>query len=45
MQVGKLKTTKWIVEFDIMKAEQIAANTKGFDGEAIGDRFLVRHPR
>ena len=36
MQVGKLKTTKWIVKFDILKAEQIAANTKGFDGGAIG---------
>lgn len=36
MQVGKLKTTKWIVKFDILKAEQIAANTKGFDGQAIG---------
>lgn len=36
MQVGKLKTTKWIVKFDILKAEQIAANTKGFDGAAIG---------
>ena len=36
MQIGKLKTTKWIVKFDILKAEQIAANTKGFDGQAIG---------
>ncbi|MDP2366822.1 hypothetical protein [Rhodoferax sp.] len=36
MQIGKLKTTKWIVKFDILKAEQIAQNTKGFDGGAIG---------
>lgn len=36
MQFGKLKTTKWIVKFDILKAEQIATNTKGFDGAAIG---------
>ncbi len=36
MQVGKLKTTKWIVKFDILKAEQIAENSKGFDGQAIG---------
>lgn len=36
MQVGKLKTTKWIVKFDILKAEQIAENKKGFDGGAIG---------
>jgi curli biogenesis system outer membrane secretion channel CsgG len=36
MQVGKLKTTKWVVKFDILKAEQIAENKKGFDGGAIG---------
>lgn len=36
MQVGKLKTTKWIVKFDILKAEQIAENKKGFDGGAVG---------
>jgi len=36
MQMGKLKTTKWILKFDILKAEQIAENKKGFDGRAIG---------
>lgn len=36
MQVGKLKTTKWIIKFDILKAEQIAENTQGFDGRPIG---------
>ncbi len=36
MQPGKLKTTKWILKFDILKAEQIAENKKGFDGRAIG---------
>jgi hypothetical protein len=36
MQVGKLKTTKWVVKFDILKAEQIATNSKGFDGRAVG---------
>ena len=36
MQVGKLKTTKWIVKFDILKAEQIAENKEGFDGRALG---------
>lgn len=36
MKVGKLRTTKWIVKFDILKAEQIADNKKGFDGRAIG---------
>lgn len=36
MQVGQLKSTQWIVKFDILKAEQIAENKKGFDGRAIG---------
>ena len=36
MQVGKLKATKWIVKFDILKAEQIAENKQGFDGRALG---------
>ena len=36
MQVGQLRTTKWIVKFDILKAEQIAENKKGFDGRALG---------
>ena len=36
MQMGKLKTTQWVVKFDILKAEQIAENKKGFDGRAIG---------
>ena len=36
MKIGKLKTTKWVVKFDILKAEQIAENKAGFDGRAIG---------
>jgi len=36
MQVGQLKTTKWIVKFDILKAEQISEARQGFDGRAIG---------
>jgi curli biogenesis system outer membrane secretion channel CsgG len=36
MQIGELKTTKWVVKFDILKAEQVAENRKGFDGRAIG---------
>jgi hypothetical protein len=36
MQIGKLKTTKWVVKFDILKAEQIAENKSGFDGQAAG---------
>jgi hypothetical protein len=41
MQVGKLKTTKWIVKFDILKVEQIAENKKGFDGRAIGSLLSI----
>jgi len=36
MQVGQLKSTKWIVKFDILKAEQIAQASQGFDGRALG---------
>jgi hypothetical protein len=36
MSIGKLKTTKWVVKFDILKAEQIAENKSGFDGRAAG---------
>lgn len=37
MGVGKLKTTKWVVKFDIIKAEQVAQNQQGFDGRPIGN--------
>ena len=30
--MGKLKTTKYIVKFDILKTEQVAAAQQGFDG-------------
>ena len=33
---GKLKTTKWVVRFDILKTEQVAAAQKGFDGGSVG---------
>jgi hypothetical protein len=36
MQMGQLKTTKYILKFDILKAEQIAENRQGFDGRAVG---------
>jgi hypothetical protein len=36
LRMGKLKTTKYIVKFDILKAEQVAAAQQGFDGNAIG---------
>jgi len=34
--MGKLKSTKYIVKFDILKTEQIAAAQEGFDGRALG---------
>ena len=33
MSKGKLKTTKWIVRFDILKAEQVATQKSGFNGQ------------
>jgi hypothetical protein len=36
MGIGKLKSTKWVVKFDILKAEQVAENKQGFDGKAAG---------
>lgn len=41
MQVGKLKTTKWVLKFDILKAEQIATAKKGLDGRAIGGLLSI----
>ena len=36
LQKGKFKTTKWVVKFDVLKAEQVAQAQSGFDGRAIG---------
>jgi len=36
LQKGKFKTTKWVVKFDILKAEQVAQAKQGFDGQAAG---------
>jgi hypothetical protein len=30
--MGKLKSTKYIVKFDVLKTEQVAAAQSGFDG-------------
>jgi len=35
LQKGKLKATKWVVKFDILKAEQVAQAQQGFDGRDI----------
>jgi curli biogenesis system outer membrane secretion channel CsgG len=37
LRMGKLKTTKYVVKFDILKTEQVAAAQQGFDGRAIGN--------
>jgi len=34
--MGKLKSTKYIVKFDVLKTEQVAAAQSGFDGRTIG---------
>ncbi|WIM04978.1 MAG: hypothetical protein OHM77_09755 [Candidatus Nitricoxidivorans perseverans] len=41
LKKGKLKTTKWVVKFDILKAEQVAEAQKGFDGQAIGSLISI----
>ena len=33
---GKFKSTRWFVRFDILKAEQVAKASGGFDGQVIG---------
>src|SRR6202158_4676700 len=36
LRMGKLKTTKYVVKFDILKTEQVAGAQQGFDGHALG---------
>jgi transposase-like protein len=36
LRMGKFKTTKFVVKFDILKTEQVAAAQSGFDGRTIG---------
>ena len=36
LRMGKLKSTKYVVKFDILKAEQIASAQQGFDGATLG---------
>jgi hypothetical protein len=35
MQAGGLKTAKWVIRFDVLKAEQIAENKEGVDGRTV----------
>lgn len=34
--MGKVKTTKYVVKFDILKTEQVASAQEGFDGRTLG---------
>ena len=36
LEMGKLKATKYVVKFDILKTEQVAAAQQGFDGRTLG---------
>ncbi len=36
LRIGKLKSTKFVVKFDILKTEQVAAAQSGFDGRVLG---------
>jgi len=36
LRIGKLKTTKYVVKFDILKTEQVAAAQSNFDGRTLG---------
>jgi hypothetical protein len=36
LKMGKLRTTKYVVKFDILKTEQVASAAQGFDGRTIG---------
>jgi len=36
LQKGKFKTTKWVIKFDVLKAEPVASASQGFDGRAVG---------
>ena len=41
LQKGKFKTTKWVLKFDILKAEPVAAASQGFDGAAVGQLLAI----
>jgi hypothetical protein len=41
LKKGKLKTTKWVVKFDVLKAEQVAQAKEGFDGQAVGQLLSI----
>ena len=36
LRMGKLKSTKYVIKFDVLKTEQVAAAQSGFDGRTLG---------
>ena len=36
LKMGRLKATKYVVKFDILKTEQVASAEQGFDGRTLG---------
>ena len=44
-QKGSLKTTRFVLRFDILKAEKVASASQGFDGSAIGPGARPRPQR
>lgn len=41
LQKGKLKTTRWVVKFDILKAERVADAAQEFDGDFLGNVISI----
>jgi len=36
LKMGKLKSTKYVVKFDVLKTEQVASAQQGFNGQTLG---------
>ena len=36
MSIGRLKSTRWVLRFDILKAEPVSENQQQFDGRTLG---------
>ncbi|HJW24811.1 MAG TPA: hypothetical protein VJ576_07920 [Rhodocyclaceae bacterium] len=41
LQKGKFKTAKWVVKFDVLKAEPVAQAQQGFDGGTVGSLISI----
>lgn len=40
-QKGRLQTTRWVIKFDVLKAEPVARATSGFSGNALGQVLSI----